>query len=105
MVSVFRLITSVFADGRLDALVNAAEGLRWLFSNKSPQSKVLHQTELADKTISYAKAETVYYHALRAAMPELMDIATGKKPRLPKVDRFAQSFSVGGEKQGTQRTK
>jgi hypothetical protein len=28
-----------------------------------------------------------------------MDIATGKKPRSPEVDRFAQAFSVAGEKQ------
>jgi hypothetical protein len=39
------------------------------------------------------------YQALRAAAPELMDIATGKKPRPPEVDQFAQSFSVAGEKQ------
>jgi hypothetical protein len=29
----------------------------------------------------------------------LTDIATGKKPRPPEVDRFAQSFSAAGEKQ------
>jgi hypothetical protein len=29
----------------------------------------------------------------------LTDIATGKKPRPPEVDRFAQSSSVAGEKQ------
>jgi hypothetical protein len=29
----------------------------------------------------------------------LTDIATGKKPRTPEVDRFAQSFSAAGEKQ------
>jgi hypothetical protein len=28
-----------------------------------------------------------------------MDIATGKKPRLPEVDQFARPFSVAGEKQ------
>ena len=33
-------------------------------------------------------------------MPEWIDIATGKKPRSPKVDRFAQSFSVAGRKAG-----
>jgi hypothetical protein len=37
--------------------------------------------------------------ALRAAMPELTDIATAKKPRPPEVDRFFQSFSVAGGKQ------
>jgi hypothetical protein len=32
-------------------------------------------------------------------MPELTDMATGKKPRSPEVDRLAQWFSVAGEKQ------
>jgi hypothetical protein len=54
---------------------------------------------LAEKTISYAAAKTAYYEALRAAATELTAIATGKKPRPPEVDRFAQSFGVAGEKQ------
>jgi hypothetical protein len=29
----------------------------------------------------------------------LTDIATGKKPRPPEVDQFAQAFSVAGKKQ------
>jgi len=32
-------------------------------------------------------------------MPELTDIATGKKLRPPEVDRFFQSFAVAGGKQ------
>jgi hypothetical protein len=47
----------------------------------------------------YAAAKTAYYQALRAAAPELTDIATGKKPRPPEVDQLAQSFSVASEKQ------
>jgi hypothetical protein len=54
---------------------------------------------LAAKTILYARAKTTYYQALRAAAPELTDIATGKKPRPPEVDQFAQAFLVAGEKQ------
>jgi hypothetical protein len=38
---------------------------------------------------------------LRASAPELTDVATGKKPRPPEVDQFAQAFSVAGEKQET----
>ena len=48
--------------------------------------------ELAEKTISYAAAKTAYYEALRAVVPELTDIATGKKQRPPEVDRFFESF-------------
>jgi hypothetical protein len=89
----FALVTSVFARGTLDALVNGAEVLRSPFSNKSPQSRAT-PPELAEKTISYAAAKTTYYQALRAAAtPELMDIVTGKKPRPPEVDRFAQSYA------------
>jgi hypothetical protein len=51
---------------------------------------------LAEKTISYAAAKTAHYEALRAAMPELTDIATGKKPRPPEVDQFGQAFLLSG---------
>jgi hypothetical protein len=51
------------------------------------------------RRISYAAAKKAYYEALRTAAPELTAIATGKKPRPPEVDRFAQSLGVAGEKQ------
>jgi hypothetical protein len=56
-------------------------------------------TTLAEKTISYAKAKTAYFTALREAVPELEDIATSQEARPPEVDMFAQTFSVAGEKQ------
>jgi hypothetical protein len=37
--------------------------------------------------------------ALREAVPELEDIATGQEAKPPEVDLFAQTFSVAGEKQ------
>ena len=48
---------------------------------------------------SYAKAKTANFTALRDALPELEDIATGQEARPPAVDMFAQTFSVAGEKQ------
>jgi hypothetical protein len=36
-----------------------------------------------EKTVEYAKAKTAYCQALRAAMPELIDIATGRQARPP----------------------
>jgi hypothetical protein len=48
---------------------------------------------------SYAKAKTAYFTALRDAVPELEDIATGQEARPPDVDMFAQTFSLAGEKQ------
>lgn len=34
-------------------------------------------------------------------MPELMDIASGRKPRPPEVDQFAKAFQLASESQET----
>ena len=106
MVRVFRLtvffavVTSVFAAGTLDALVIAAQGFALAIQQQiAAVQSITTPTELAEKTILYATAKQAYYEALRAAAPELTDIATGKKPRPPEVDQFAQAFSVAGKKQ------
>ena len=57
------------------------------------------RAELAEKTIDYAEAKTTYFNALRAEMPELMKMATGKEARPPEVDTFAAAFAVAGEDQ------
>lgn len=98
----FVLITSVFAAGTLDRLVNAAEGFALAIQQQiAVVQSVTTPTELAAKTISYAAAKITYYEALRTAAPELTEIATGKKPQPSEVDQFAQSFSVADEKQET----
>jgi hypothetical protein len=63
-----------------------------LQSNPSP-------AELAEKTIDYAEAKEGYFKALRAEMPELMKIATGKEERPPEMDTFAAAFAIAGEYQ------
>jgi hypothetical protein len=94
------LVTSVFAAGTLDALVNTAQGFAFAIQQQiAAVQSITTPRELAEKTIWYATAKTTYYEALRAAAPELTDIASGKKPRPPEVDLFAQAFSVAGEKQ------
>src|SRR5271165_728228 len=55
--------------------------------------------ELAEKTIDYAVSKTAYFRALRAEVPELMKIATGKEARPPELDTFAAAFAVAGENQ------
>jgi hypothetical protein len=108
MVPVFRLtvffavVTSVFAAGTLDALVIAAQGYALAIQQQiAAVQSITTPTELAEKTILYAAAKTTYYEALRAAAPELTDVATGKKPRPPEVDQFAQAFNVASDKQET----
>jgi hypothetical protein len=96
----FGLITAAFAGEPLNLLVNASasfsaaiiQQLAAVQSDPSP-------TDFAEKTIAYAKAKAAYFIALRAAMPELENFATGKEPRPRALDQFAMSFSVAGEKQ------
>jgi hypothetical protein len=54
-------------------------------------------TEFAEKTVAYADAKISYYTELRAAMPELTNIATGREPRPQEVDKFRDAFRVSGE--------
>ena len=54
-------------------------------------------TEFAEKTVAYADAKISYYTELRAAMPELTNIVTGRKPRPQEVDKFRDAFRVSGE--------
>jgi hypothetical protein len=57
----FALITSVFAGGRLDALVNAAEGYAVAIQQQiAIVQSITTPSELAAKTISYAAAKTTY---------------------------------------------
>jgi hypothetical protein len=60
----FALVTSVFAAGTLDALVDAAQGfsLGILLQIAAVQS-ITTPAELAEKTISYAAAKMAYYEA------------------------------------------
>jgi hypothetical protein len=55
--------------------------------------------ELAEKAIDYAEAKEAYFKALRAEVPELMNIATGREARPPELDTFAEAFAVAGEDQ------
>ena len=92
----FCLITAACASETLNALVNASAG----FSAAILQQLAAVQSDptptiLAEKTISYAKAKTAYFTALRDAVPELEDIATGREARPPEVDMFAQSQGKG----------
>ncbi len=99
----FCLITSAFASETLDTLVNASAGFSTAILQQLAvcQARQGHPTPtiLAEQTISYAKAKTSYFTALRDAVPELEDIATGQEAKPPDVDMFAQTFSVAGEKQ------
>jgi hypothetical protein len=91
----FSLITSAHAS--LDDLVNAAQS----FAAAIDQQITTDQsdpapTEFAQKTMAYTDSKITYYTELRAAMPELTNIATGREPRPREVDKFRDAFRVSG---------
>jgi hypothetical protein len=57
------------------------------------------QLSLPKKRLRMRKRNRPYFNALRTAMPELENIATGKEPRPRELDQFATNFSLAGEEQ------
>ena len=98
-IAFFAFATSVFAGERLNALVTAAQDFSVAIKEQltAIQSDI-SATRLVEKTVAYAKAKTAYYNALRAEMPEMIDIAMGRQPRPSDLDKFPAAFSVAGEK-------
>lgn len=94
------LVSTALGSEKLDVLVNAAasfsatiqQQLETLQSNPSPE-------EIADKTIDYSEAKAAYFNALRAEMPEAMNIAQGEATRHSELDSFAAAFAVADEDQ------
>jgi hypothetical protein len=93
----FSLITSAFA--RLDDLVAASGNFSIAIQQQLLAIKDHSPTEFAERTISYAAAKTAYCTALRDAMPELINIATGKEVQPSALDAMTEIFSVAGEEQ------
>jgi hypothetical protein len=50
-------------------------------------------TELAASTLKYAKAKERYFVELRKSIPTLINMATGKTPKTPEVDKIREIFS------------
>jgi hypothetical protein len=84
------------AAAGLDALERAAQSFsaaidqQWTIAQSDPSPATL-----AENTIAYASAKISYYTALRAAMPALANIATGREPRPPQ-DKFRDAFETAG---------
>jgi hypothetical protein len=43
-------------------------------------------------TLKYAKAKERYFVELRKSVPTLIDMATGKAPKTPEIDRLMKIF-------------
>jgi hypothetical protein len=59
-------------------------------------------TQLAASTFKYARAKERYLIELRKSVPTLIDMATGKAPKTPELDRLLEVFSGYGETQEKQ---
>jgi hypothetical protein len=74
------LITSAYAN--LDNLGNASQSFAAAIDQQTAKDQNdPSPTDFAEKTIAYADAKISYYQALRAAIPELTNVATGREPR------------------------
>ena len=78
-IAFFALATSVFAGERLNSLVSAAQNFSVAIQEQlAAVQGDISATQLVEKTVSYAKAKTAYFNALRAEIPEMTNIATGR---------------------------
>jgi hypothetical protein len=99
-IAFFAFATSVFAGERLNALITTAQDFPVAIQEQlAAVQGDISATQLVEKMVSYAKAKTAYFNALRAEMPEMTDIATGRQPRPSDLDKFRAAFSAAGEKQ------
>jgi hypothetical protein len=83
------LINSAHAS--LDDLVNAAQS----FAAAIDQQITIAQSDpsqafLAENTVPYAAAKISYFTPLRAAMPELTNIETGRAARTHEVEHVSR---------------
>ncbi|MFY9989261.1 MAG: hypothetical protein WAK31_31195 [Chthoniobacterales bacterium] len=56
-------------------------------------SKTPLRPNLQRAYLKYAKAKERYFVALRKSVPTLIDVATGKTPKTPELDRLLEIFS------------
>ena len=76
------------------------------FCNNSQRSKAIKRRANSPKRRLLATPKTAFYQDLTGVGTGIVDIATGKEPRPPELDKFAAVFSVAGEKAGKgRRTK
>ena len=91
------LATAAIASETLNALVDSASTFSAAIEQQleaATQSDPA-PADFAQRTVAHARAKIAYYDALRVAMPELIDIASGRKPRPPDMDRFTKAFNRG----------
>jgi hypothetical protein len=99
----FCLLPSSIYAGDLQDLVSASNDFEVaMIEHEHVLERNPSATELATSTLKYAKAKERYFVELRKSIPTLIDMATGKTPNTPEVDKIREIFSGYGETQGRQ---
>ena len=91
-IAFFALVTSVFAGERLNELVTAAQDFSVAIEEQlaAVQSDI-SATQLVEKMVTYAKAKTAYFNALRAEMPEIRPLSQANGPQVGGLRRALRS--------------
>jgi hypothetical protein len=91
------IITTARASVTSESLDSAARSFsiaidqQWTIAQSDPSPAAL-----AGNTVAYADAKLSYYTALREAMPELADIATGREYWPPDLGKFRDALDPAG---------
>jgi len=97
------LLPSTIFAAELQGLVSASKDFEVeMIDHERVLERNPSATELAASTLKYAKAKERYFVELRKSIPTLIDMATGKTPKTPEVDKIREIFSGYGETQGKQ---
>ena len=97
------LLTSAIYAGDLRGLVSASKDFEVeLIEHEYVLERNPSASELAASTLKYARAKERYFVELRKSVPTIIDMATGKTPKTPEIEKIREIFSGYGEAQQKQ---
>ena len=103
VILLFCLLPSASFAADLQDLVSATKDFEVeMIEHEHVLERTSSATELAASTLKYAKTKERYFVVLRKSVPFLIDMATGKTPKTPEVDKIREIFSGYGETQERQ---
>ena len=95
--------SSAICAGDLQELVSASNDFEVeMIEHEHVLERNPSATELAASTLKYARAKERYFVELRRSVPTIVDMATGKAPKTPEIDKLREIFSGYGEAQEKQ---
>jgi hypothetical protein len=87
------LLTSAIYAGDLHDLLSASNDFEVeMIEHEHVLERNPSASELAASTLKYAKAKERYFVELRKSVPTIIDMATGKTPKTPEIDKLREIF-------------